>query len=211
VEGIRLVRRICISLLLASSCGLLAWFVFNPVKKAAGRDEDLSQSAAQQFSKKLAELASPRKDRSSTTVEFSQKEVDSYLHYELSQFFPKGLHDVRIKLLQDSLSANARINFDQLQSGENSVKNSLLGVLLQGEHSLEVLGKLSAQNKQGSYEILALRLDQREVPKPLVDLLIAKLVVPKYPNAKPNTPFDLPYEITRIDINEGKVVVHRGG
>ena len=204
-------KKISISFLCLLLVGLAAWFVWSPLKKASGGEGDVSQTDAKRFSQKLSELSSPPEGHVSKTWEFSQKEVDSYIHYELSQSFPKGLRDVRIKFLADSVSADALVNFDEMQTETHSAKNSLLSTLLAGEHRLELLGKLNTQNKLGTYEILGLRLDQREIPKPLVDLLIAKLVVPKYPGAKPNTPFALPYEITRIDIQQGKMTVYQSG
>ena len=189
--------------------GFVAWLVWLPLRRASGGDQDFSQSAAQKFSKKLSELASPPKTHFSKTWEFSQKEVDSYIHYELSPLFPKGLRDLHIKLLPDSLSADALVNFDEMQGDGGASKNLLLSALLAGKHHIEVLGKLKTQDKLGTYEILSLRLDQKEIPKPLVDLLIAKLVVPKYPNAKPDTPFELPYDITHVDIQQGKLTVYQ--
>ncbi len=206
-----LVKKISLSLALLLLLGLAAWLIWMPLKNASGGEEDLSRTAAERFSKKLSELAAPPKSHSSKSWEFSQKEVDSYIHYELSQSFPKGLRNVRIKFLQDSWSADALVNFDEMQANASSAKNPFLSALLAGEHRLELLGKLTTQNKLGSYQILGLRLDQREVPKPLVDLLIAKLVVPKYPSAKPDTPFELPYDITHIDIQQGKMTVYQAG
>jgi hypothetical protein len=204
----RLLKKISISLVLLLLVGLAAWFAWSPLEKASGGEEDVSRAAAKQFSQKWSELASPPKGHFSKAWEFSQKEMDSYLRYELAQSFPKGLRDVRIKFLVDSLSADAFVNFDEMQT---DAKNPFLSALLAGEHRLELVGKLNTQDKTGTYDILVLRLDQKEIPKPLVDLLIAKLVVPKYPSAKPNTPFELPYDITRIDIQQGKMTVYQSG
>jgi hypothetical protein len=206
-----LVKKISILLLFFILIGTAGFYYLNSPKRASGVEEDLSRSAASQFSQKLSELASPSKVRSPRTLEFSQKEIDSFLHYEISQFYPQGLREVRIKLLDDSLSANAKINFDEIQSAENSAINPWISTLFRGEHILQVIGKVKTNNRVGSYDILGVRLDQKEIPKPLVELLIAKLVLPKYPEAKPNTNFDLPYEISRIDITPGKLVVHQGG
>ena len=206
-----MLKRISISLGLLLLVGTVAWILWSPLKKASGGEEDVSRTAAQRFSQKLSQVSSPPKGHFSKTWEFSQKELDSYVHYELAQSFPKGVRDVRIKFLPDSLSADATVDFDQIQADGQSAKSPLLSALLAGEHHLELLGKVTTQNKQGSYEILTLRLDQNEIPKPLVDLLIAKLVAPKYPSAKPNTPFELPYEITHIDIQQGKMTVYQSG
>ena len=207
----RLLKKASISLIVLLPVCLVAWFVWSPLERALGGGEEVSRAAAKQFSQKWSALASPHKGHFSKTWEFSQREMDSYLRYEVSQSFPKGLRDVRIKFLADSLSADALVNFDEMQTDTSSAKNPLLSLLLAGEHRLEMLGKLNTQNKTGSYEILGLRLDQKEIPKPLVDLLIAKLVMSKYPSAKPNTPFDLPYDITHIDIQEGKLTVYQNG
>jgi len=204
-------KKILISFSLLFIAGVVAWFVWGPLKKASGGEQDVSRADAKRFSQKWSELASPPKGRFSKTWEFSQKEMDSYLRYELAESFPKGLRDVRIKFLPDSVSADAFVNIDEMQADSHPAKNPFLSALLAGEHRLEVLGKLNAQNKQGTYEILGLRLDQKEIPKALVDLLVSKLVVPKYPSAKPNTPFELPYEITRIDIQQGKMTVYQSG
>ncbi|HEX2522942.1 MAG TPA: hypothetical protein VHP35_12545, partial [Terriglobia bacterium] len=67
------------------------------------------------------------------------------------------------------------------------------------------------QNHTGRYEIAKVSLDQQEIPRPLVDMLVQKYVVPKYPAAKPNTPFALPYSIEKVDLLPGKATVHQGG
>jgi|GEM_PF-1484167 hypothetical protein len=208
---ITLLKKISLYLSFLLLLGLAVWFIWPPLKGTSEGDVGLSRTAAQRFSKKFSELAAPPKTHSSKSWEFSQKEVDSYIHYELSQSFPKGVRDVQIKFLPDSFSANAIVNFDEIQANGASAKTPLLSALLAGEHRLELLGKLTTQNKRGSYQILGLRLDENEIPKPLVDLLIMKLVVPKYPNAKPDTPFELPYDITHIDIQQGKMTVYQAG
>ena len=85
----------------------------------------------------------------------------------------------------------------------------LLSALLSGEHTLDVFAEFKSENRTGSYEVSKVLLDQKEIPKPLVDLLIQKYVVPKYPAAKPNSPFPLPYRIEKMDILPGKLVVHQ--
>jgi hypothetical protein len=114
-------------------------------------------------------------------------------------------------LLDDSLSANARINFDEIQSAENPARRTWISTLFKGEHTVEATGKIKTNNGAGSYDILGVRLDQKEIPKPLVSLLITKLILPKYPEARPNTNFELPYEINRIEITPGRLVVHQSG
>jgi hypothetical protein len=206
-----LIKKISILLIFFILIGAAGFYYLNSPKRASGVEEDLSRSAASQCSQKLSELATPSKVRSPKTLEFSQKEIDSFLHYEVSQFYPQGLQEVHVKLLNDLLSANAKINFDEIQSTENSAGNTWISSIFSGVHTLEATGKIKTNNGAGSYDILGVRLDQKEIPKPLVSLLITKLVLPKYPEAKPNTNFELPYKINRIEILPGKLVVYQSG
>jgi hypothetical protein len=178
-----LLKRISISLALLLLVGAVAWILWSPLKKASGGEEDISRTAAQRFSQKLSQVSSPPKGHFSKTWEFSQKELDSYIHYELAQSFPKGGATFASSFCQTRYRRTPlwiSIKFRQTASA----KSPLLSALLAGEHHLELLGKVSTQNKQGSYEI-GLAFGSNEIPKPLV-LGRAKLVAPKYPSAKPN-------------------------
>ena len=185
--------------------GIGAWLLMNPLKQASGLTASLSRSEAESFSRKLDKLTASGK-HPSNTVEFRESEINSYLRHDVAEMFPKGLREVNIHPLENSISANVRINFDEIESAE---KNFLISALFRGEHALEVIASLKAQNHTGSYDLVGVRLDQKEIPKPLVDLLMQKFVLPKYPLAKPNTSFPLPYNIEKIDIVPGKLIVHQ--
>jgi len=186
----------------------LGWYLFYPREQAAGLSARPSRAEADAFSRKLEELVAGEKARTANTVEFRQSEVDAYIQHELAPLFPKGLEQVEIRLQQGLVAGSARINFDTLETGDGK-SNPLLSALLRGPHLLDVVASVKTQNGTGSYEVSKVLLDQREIPKPLVDLLIQKYVVPKYPAAKPNTPFPLPYNVDHADLQPGKVIVHQ--
>ena len=186
----------------------LGWYFLYPREQATGLSARPSRAEADSFSRKIEKLAAGEKNKSANTVEFRQSEVDAYVQQELAPLFPKGLDQVNIQLQQGLIAGTARINFDTLETGEGK-SNPLLSALLRGEHLLDVVASVKTQSGTGSYEVSKVLLDQREIPKPLVDLLIQKYVVPKYPAAKPNTPFPLPYNVDHADLQPGKVTVHQ--
>lgn len=196
---------ILMSLIIVCSLG---WYWFYPREQAAGLSARPSRAEADAFSRKIEKLAAGEKARSANTVEFRQSEVDAYIQQELAPLFPKGLDQVRVQLQQGLIAGSARINFDNLETGDGK-SNPLLSALLRGEHLLDVVAGVKTQNGTGSYDVSKVLLDQREIPKPLVDLLIQKYIVPKYPAAKPNTPFPLPYNVDRADLQPGKIIVHQ--
>jgi hypothetical protein len=202
-----LVKKILV-LLIPLSAGL-GWYLFYPREQASTLKAQPTVADSKSFTRKLSELAAGEKDGSSRRVEFRESEVDAYIQHELAPLFPSGLKQVNIQLLQDSVAANSRINFDEIESGGE--RNLLFSTLFRGEHTLDVVATLKTQNHTGRYEIAKVSLDQQEIPRPLVDMLVQKYVVPKYPAAKPNTPFALPYNIEKADLLPGKAIVHQGG
>jgi hypothetical protein len=204
-ENALLKRILILALVLAG--GILAGYLFYSRELGFSLTARPSRAEADSCSRKLAQLASPEGGRPAKPVEFKQSEIDAYVQHELAPQFPKGVEQVQIQLGQGSISANSRINFDELETSEGK-KNPLLAALFRGEHALAIVAGLKSQNGMGSYEVSKVILDDREIPKPLVDMLIQKYIVAKYPAAKPNTPFPLPYKIDRVDVLPGKLVVH---
>jgi hypothetical protein len=146
----------------------------------------------------------------SQQVELSENEINSFLYYDLSKAYPKGVKNVRIKLLENSISAKVRINFNELQIEGRGGKNVLIHVFLNGEHDLEIDTSIFCQNGAGNYRVQGARLDQGEIPKPLVDLIVAKLVTSKIPGAKSDNSFTLPNHVQRLETKGGKLIVYQG-
>jgi hypothetical protein len=171
---------------------------------------DLNPSAAEELSRKLAELSSTSNPISPKRVEMTQQEINAFLRFKLAPLYPKGVSEVRIGLGQQQISTRAKLNFDEMQVNGQRDRNSLMKAFFRGEHQLEVSGKVNTRNGLGRYEIVGVWLDRKEIPKPLVDLLLQSLVLKRYPAASPNREFALPYGIDKIEFSEGKLVIFQG-
>ena len=197
---------ILLGLILIISAG---WYYWNPFNKEAAVPPGMDPAAARSCSQKLARLAADPPPPFQQ-VEFLENEINSFLYYGLSKAYPNGVKNVRIKLLENSISVKARVNFNELQMEGRGSKNVLIHVFLNGEHDLEINTTISCQNGAGNYRVLGAQLDQGEIPKPLVDLIIAKLVTSKIPGAKSDNSFTLPNHVQRIETKEGKLIVVQG-
>ncbi|MFN8006353.1 MAG: hypothetical protein U0V70_04895 [Terriglobia bacterium] len=202
-------KKLLIVLSLGILLGVGVWAVVFSRSGASGSGSVPSQAAGDSFARKLSLLTKDKEVKKAQTVEFSQAELDGYLYHQVTPLYPKGLQDVRIQLLEGSVQASSRLNFDEYEKAANAGKNSILSALLSGEHTLTVFADLKTGNHEGTYDVTKLLLDDKEIPKPLVDLLIQKYVVPKYPEAKPNSPFPLPYRIEKLDLLQGKLIVRQ--
>jgi hypothetical protein len=208
-EGFGLLRKFVVLASVGVLLGTASFLLYNRYGIPGRQAADVSQAAAREAAQKLADLTSTSPESSGDVFEFSDREINSYLRYQVSALYPKGLNEVRIQILDNAIRAEARINFDDLQAGIKAGKVTLMSSLFSGVHEVDLTGKLSARNGAGSYEILGFSLDHTEIPRPLIDLLVKKYLVPKYPEAAPDKTFALPYGIDKIECIHGKLAIYK--
>ena len=203
-------RRTALSLLGLLLLGAGAWRFLRAPSEASGPASAGNRTAARAFVKKLGAIALPQAGSTGRQAEFTEAEIDAFLQHEISQHYPQGVKQIHFRFQRNRLSARARVDFNEMQADTAAARKSLVWALLQGEHWVEVSGKLSGENGLGRYEILGIRIDDQEVPRVVIDLLLDHYVLPKYPGAGPNTDFDLPFNIRSIELMPGKVFVRYG-
>ena len=206
----KMVRRTVLALMCLLLLGGGAWWLLRSPSAASVPPSAVTRSAAQAFSKKLAAIALPKTSSGGGQTEFTESEIDAFLHYEISQHYPQGVRQIQVRLQENAVSARALVNFDEMQVDPNRTAGLLVGALLRGEHWLEVSGRLTAEDGLGQYDILGVWIDDQEIPKLLIDLLLAHYVLPRYPGARPNNDFDLPFDIQSIELVPGKISVRHG-
>jgi hypothetical protein len=79
--------------------------------------------------------------------------------------------------------------------------------LVGGTHNLYLKGKLVAQKGRGRFDLQDVRVDGIPVPNLLIQTLIKKYVQPKYPEVDLNKPFDMPWGIQELKVEQGKAIV----
>ncbi len=203
-------RRAALSLLGLLLVGAGAWRFLRAPSEASGPASEANRTAAQAFAKKLAAIALPPAGSTEGQAEFTEAEIDAFLQHEISQHYPKGVRRIRFRFQRNQLSARALVDFDEMQADSAAARKSLVWALLQGEHWVEVSGKLTGENGLGRYDVVGIRIDDQEIPRVLIDLLLDHYVLPKYPRAGPNTDFNLPFNIRSIELMPGKVFVRYG-
>ena len=203
-------RRAALSLLGLLLLGAGAWRFLRAPSEASGPATAANRTAAQAFAKKLAAIALPPAGSTVGQAEFTEAEIDAFLQHEISRHYPKGVRRIHFRFQRNQLAARALVDFDEMQADSAAARKSLVWALLQGEHWVEVSGRLTGENGLGRYDILGIRIDDQEIPRVLIDLLLDHYVLPKYPRAGPNTDFDLPFNIRSIELMPGKVFVRYG-
>jgi hypothetical protein len=144
----------------------------------------------------------PKHNRGSVRTEISEAELESYLLYSLKEDIPAKVDTADVQLGPDTVGLDTQITFSQNPTG-----NSVLDTLVGGTHNLFLKGKLVAQHGRGRFDLQDVRVDGIPVPNLLIHTLIKKYVQPKYPEVDLNEPFDMPWGIQELKVEQGKAIV----
>ena len=163
-------------------------------------------AAADRMQRKLdrlernSEAAHP--DQSPT--EFSEQEINAYIASGEVEL-PAGVQSVRCQLQPGTVTANTRVDFDQLKAGRSSM-NPLLSIF-SGVHDAVVAAHAHGSGGQGVVHIDSVQLDGVEIPQFVLQLFVEKFLKPKYPEIGLDSRFALPEKIDTATIGLHKVTV----
>ncbi|HYR41681.1 MAG TPA: hypothetical protein VER98_01550 [Terriglobia bacterium] len=174
--------------------------------KGTSRSKNVSQKSAQALQTKIDAIKktadAPGHKRGSSQAELSEDELESYVLYSLKEDIPGQIDSIDVKLAPDIVSAATQITFTS-----NATGNALADALVGGTHNLFLKGKLVGHEGRGKFDLQEIQVDGIPVPNVLIQALIKRYVKPKYPEVDLNEPFDLPWEIQEIKLEQGKATV----
>jgi len=162
-----------------------------------------SRRKAESLQAKIDDIKSAETSRSSKPqgkqTEVTEAELESFVLFSLRDKIPVKLDSIAVQLLPGAVSADTQVTFNSNNTG-NSIVDSLVG----GTHNLFVKGNLSGDERRGKFDLVEVKLDGIPVPRVLIQTLVDKYVKPKYPEVDLREPFDLPWGIRTIAIENGK-------
>ena len=165
-----------------------------------------TQAAADRMAKKLAyiqqngNLSQP--DQRPTIL--NEDEINAYFAAGRVKM-PAGLKQVSFALAPGEITSNLVVDFDQLTAGRRS-QNPLLG-LFTGIHNVKVLAHGEASGGVARAHIDSASLDGTEIPRFVLELFVARLLQPKYPQASLDPTFKLPSRVDVATVGEHKATV----
>jgi hypothetical protein len=166
----------------------------------------VSQKAAKSLQDKIDAIQNaennPKHKPGSSRVEVSEIELESYLLYSLKEDIPAQVDTADIQLSPDIVALDTQITFNSNATG-NPVTDALVG----GTHNLFLKGKLVSKAGRGKFDLLEVRVDSIPVPNVLIHSLMKRYVKPKYPDVDLNEPFDMPWGIESLKLEQGKAIV----
>jgi hypothetical protein len=175
-------------------------------KEEPRKNGEVSEKAAKSLQQKIDAIQdaenNPKHKPGSTRVEVSEVELESYLLYSLKEDIPAQVDSADVQLAQDTVALDTQITFSS-----NATGNPVFDALVGGTHNLFVKGKLVAREHRGKFDLLEVRVDGIPVPNVLIQSLMKRYVQPKYPDVDLNEPFDMPWGIQELKLEQGKAIV----
>jgi hypothetical protein len=172
-----------------------------------------SKAAAERCDAKLnslADFAAKRKSGQKQTTQFSQDEINSYLALNLSAHYSPCLKSLMVKLEEkNGLQAVASIDFDSLKSSSGKPLSKLIGLMFSGTHTLTAKGQLISKDGKANFKLDQARFDDTTLSRYLVEPIITAVGRKQNPPFDPLQPSTIFYEIEKMDIRSGFIIVYQ--
>ncbi|HEY1263847.1 MAG TPA: hypothetical protein VGF06_10000 [Terriglobales bacterium] len=125
-------------------------------------------------------------------TQLTESEINAYLASGKVEL-PAGVRFVRVSGDSGSLSATARVNFEQIKTGRQS-SNPLLSIF-SGEHDVAAEAHARGSGGTGYVDIDSVALDGVEIPRFALQMFVEKYIQPRHPEIGLRSRFRLPDKI----------------
>jgi hypothetical protein len=151
--------------------------------------------------KKLDSI-SDQKLKAGSVVTLSSAEINAWLHEKALKAFPEGIRNEHIDLGPGTADGNALVDLTKISKAKS---NPLISRLIEGERPLRIAIRVDSSNGRATVFLTHVELSGVAVDGSILEFLIKHFVQPRYPDIKINEPFDLDYNIDRIEIQPAGV------
>jgi len=194
--------------------GAAALWRFTRSANPATASGAVSEAAAGRMQQKLdaivAHAAGPPKAKAqSLTTTLSEEELNSYFQYRMGVKIPRGVSQIRFQLHAGRVTGDAMVDFDEVKASSNRPIHPLLDALLAGKRPVSGTGSFTSSNGSGVLHLEQVAIGNLSLSGALLDLLVRRFVLPRYPKAAIDRPFQLPAGIDRLMIEEGRAIIYQ--
>jgi hypothetical protein len=137
-------------------------------------------------------------------IPLPSSELNAYAQEEIREVAPQGVRDPKIELHGNNVvTGRALINFLKVQNARGAAPNWLMKKLLDGEHEVAVTARISSAAGKATVYVQRVEISGVPVEGATLDFLVQNYLLPNYPKAKINRPFDLNYRMDRLEVSPG--------
>jgi hypothetical protein len=134
-------------------------------------------------------------------------ELNAYVAQEVTTVVPDGVRSPKLELGTGSASASALIDFAKVRRAQGKPPGWLMSKLLSGERPVNVSARIDSGAGRATVHVQRVEISGIAIEGGMLDFLIRNYLLPVYPNAKVEKPFDLGHRIERLDVKPAAVGV----
>ncbi|MGH9559306.1 MAG: hypothetical protein ACRD30_08695 [Bryobacteraceae bacterium] len=164
---------------------------------------DLSQNAQHKL-----DMIQARRVRPGSVVTFTPAELNAWAQAKVPQIVPEGMRDERVDLGDGTATGYALVDFLKMRQAKGAQTNWLIARMIEGERPLRVTVRIESGDGRCTVYLTRVEVSNIAMSGGTLDFLIDTFFKPLYPDAKINEPFDLDYDIDRIEVRPDAVRVY---
>ncbi len=142
----------------------------------------------------------------SETVELTEAEINSFLHYEYAREMPDGVRGLRVRFEPDIGVVNAMVDFQKLASNSSDGPGRFLLWMLSGEREVVARTRYVSSNGEARVDIESFKVNGREMKGPLLDWLVNTYVAPNMDGFELGEPVQLGHNLDQVRLERAKAV-----
>lgn len=163
--------------------------------------------AAASVSRRL-DLIESGKAKPGSVFRFTQAELNAWVRVKATAIVPEGFRQPRLVLGNGEASASALIDFLKVRHASGVETNWLVAKLIQGEKLVRVRAGVQSARGKATVHLLSVEIGGLAVTGAPLDFMVQNFLLPFYPNAKIDVPFELADKVDRIEVTPAEARVY---
>ena len=136
--------------------------------------------------------------------QLTPRELNAYAEHNL----PQGVRNPQVQVIAPEIATgSAMVDFGKLQRSLGYKPGWLLSKLLDGERPVSVTARIRSSGGQATVEVQRVQVSGLQIDGATLDFLIRNVLLPVYPAAVLDRPFDLGHHIRALDVQPRAVGV----
>jgi hypothetical protein len=173
--------------------GAIALWAADPLPANVSRKLDLIESG---------------KAKPGAVFHFAAAELNAWVRAKAPGIVPDGFRDPRLQLGNGTAVASARIDFLKIRRAAGIETNFLIAKLIEGEKLVTVRAAIQSANGRATVRLLRVEIGGLVVTGAPLDFLVKNFLLPFYPDAKIDEPFELAANVDRIAVTPVEALVY---
>ena len=142
--------------------------------------------------------------RPGSRVVLTPAELNAYAQHEL----PTGVTQPRLQIVGTGVvTGSVMIDFGKIRRAQGYRPGWLMSRLLDGDRPVAVTARIQSGGGRATVVVQKVEVDGLEIDGRALDFLIQNFLIPMYPDAAVNRPFELGHRIDRLDVQPSAVGV----